>query len=307
MAEKIEIFSLKIDVDQAISETALLKDETERLKRIMDATAKSTSATTEQQVRSASAYQASNTQYKSSQRELTKLINIQGKEIKTVEQGRQALSVINKEWAKQASLYGANSKEADKLAKKSLELRSRLKELESGVGDNTRNVGNYTESMSKAIGQNTVFGRSLGAVKQAGQVFSPVIKGIKTELAGVAVNFKAAASGGVGMSKAQKAMAVATNLGSASLKLFKIALISTGIGAIVVLLGSLVAWFSKTQRGVDVASKALAGFGAFVDVITDRLSGLFDALLKIFSGNILGGLSDLKDYLAFIFWNRCEN
>lgn len=288
MAEKIEIFTLKIDVDEAISQTALLKEETDQLKRSYDATAKSTTASTEEVVKSEAAYKNSNTQYKASQRELQKLIQIQGKEVKTVEQGRQALSVINKEWAKQASLYGANSKQADKLAKKSLELRNRLKELEAGVGDNTRNVGNYTESMSKAIGQNTAFGRSMSIISSTFQTFSPVIKGVKNEINGVSQGFKNATASTVGMTKAQKASTIATALGSAALKIFKIALISTGIGILIVALGSLVSYFSKTQRGVDVVSKAMAGLGAAVDVIVDRLSALGEAISNLFSG---GGLA----------------
>ena len=56
---------------------------------------------------------------------------------------------------------------------------------------------------------------------------------------------------------AQKANAVATNTTSKSLKGFRLALIATVIGAIVIALGSLVAAFLSTQRGIDAVTSVL--------------------------------------------------
>jgi hypothetical protein len=65
----------------------------------------------------------------------------------------------------------------------------------------------------------------------------------------------------------------------------KAGLISTGIGAFVLLIGSLVSYFTNTKRGADKLAQAFAGIGAVVDVVTDRLSSLGEALSFVFSGD----------------------
>lgn len=70
-----------------------------------------------------------------------------------------------------------------------------------------------------------------------------------------------------------------------SMGLLKTALISTGLGALVVLLGSLVAWFTKTERGGDFLAKSMAALGAVMNVVIDRASKLIDALIALFSGD----------------------
>ena len=72
-----------------------------------------------------------------------------------------------------------------------------------------------------------------------------------------------------------------------ALKTFKIALAATGVGLLLVALGSLVAFFTKTQRGVDMANKAFAAIGATVSVFTDRLSMLGEMLINLDFSNIL--------------------
>lgn len=294
--ETIEIFTLKIDIDEVIADTAKLADETANLKERNDALQKSTSATTEQQVKSKAAYDVSNKALRQSQKELQNLTALKGKEIKTIEQGRNALVVANKEWAKQSSLYGDNSKQAQRAAQSTLQLRDRLKELEKGVGDNTRNVGNYAEGFKEALGSNNLFTRSMANLTQALKVAQPVVNVIKNQVSDVKDQMKNAAVGTETMTKAQKASTIATNVMSGALKLFRIALISTGIGALIVALGSLIAFFSKTQRGVDFVSKAMAGLGAGLDVIVDRLAVVGEAFTNLFSGGgIVNFFNDVKE------------
>jgi uncharacterized protein YoxC len=80
----------------------------------------------------------------------------------------------------------------------------------------------------------------------------------------------------------------------------KTAIISTGIGALVVLIGSLVSWLSKTQRGMELLQKATAAVGAVFDVIIDRASMLIDGLKSMFSGDITGGMKTLKNSISQI-------
>ena len=62
----------------------------------------------------------------------------------------------------------------------------------------------------------------------------------------------------------------------------KAGLISTGVGAFLVLIGSLLAYFTKTKKGAEMLERALAGFGAVVSVITDRLSTFGEIIVSAF-------------------------
>ena len=62
----------------------------------------------------------------------------------------------------------------------------------------------------------------------------------------------------------------------------KAGLISTGIGAFVVLVGSLIAYFKSTKDGAEKLERAMAGMGAVISVITDRLSGFGEVIVSAF-------------------------
>lgn len=77
-------------------------------------------------------------------------------------------------------------------------------------------------------------------------------------------------------------------------KSLKVAIAATGIGLLVIALGSLVSFFTKTQRGADKLSQAMKGIGAVVDVLVDRFSTFGEGLFKIISGDFSEGLDILK-------------
>ena len=77
-------------------------------------------------------------------------------------------------------------------------------------------------------------------------------------------------------------------------KSLKVAIAATGIGLLVIALGSLVSFFTKTQRGADKLSQAMKGIGAVVDVLIDRVSSFGEGLFKIITGDFSEGLDILK-------------
>lgn len=64
----------------------------------------------------------------------------------------------------------------------------------------------------------------------------------------------------------------------------KAGLISTGIGAFIVAIGSLVSYFTNTKRGADQLERTFTAMGATLDVLTDRLSSVGEAISFVFSG-----------------------
>lgn len=82
--------------------------------------------------------------------------------------------------------------------------------------------------------------------------------------------------------KGFQASATGSSLFSRALGILKIALISTGIGAIVVALGALVAYFKRSQDGADALSRALAPFKVLMDNLVDVFAAVGRAMVKAF-------------------------
>jgi hypothetical protein len=68
------------------------------------------------------------------------------------------------------------------------------------------------------------------------------------------------------------------------------AIIATGLGALLVAVTSLVAYFKETERGGDKLAEVMGGLGAAVKVVIDRVIGLGEALFKFFQGDFKGAI-----------------
>lgn len=137
--------------------------------------------------------------------------------------------------------------------------RDALNDLSQEAGSFKDNIGNYTESVKTAFRETQFFGVSIQGLETAfNQTRAVLISSVK------------------------------------SLGAFRLALVATGIGAFVVVLGSLVAFFTRTQKGIDIVNQKLKGLSAVVSVIIDRFAAAGEALSNI-------SFSDLGDsILSFI-------
>lgn len=207
---------------------------------------------------------------------------------------RAKLSVLTAEYDK-LSKAERNSDEGKKKAADIKALSNELKGAEEETGRFYRNVGNYTESIMKATEANVPFISEIRNSITALSSFGKYIVNIKTELSGVIFQYKQGAASANALSGAQKAAAITSNLLSTALKILKVALVSTGIAAIVLLLGSFVAWLTKTQKGTEFLSNVMSSFGAVVNVLIDRVAKFGGALAKLFSGDFSGAWKDMKE------------
>jgi hypothetical protein len=110
---------------------------------------------------------------------------------------------------------------------------------------------------------------------------------------------------GVSLSGVKKAFASAAVTAKGMFSTIKAGLISTGIGAFVVLIGSLVAYFKSTKDGAEKLERAMAGFGAVVSVITDRLSTFGKVIVSAFE-NPQQAIADLWEAIKTNIVNRVE-
>ena len=129
-------------------------------------------------------------------------------------------------------------------------------EVKSNIGEVTKDTKELTNEASKAAGEFQIMGVSLNGVKKG---------------------FASAAVTAKGM------------FGS-----IKAGLISTGIGAFVVLIGSLAAYLTNTKKGAELLEKTLKTVGAAISVITDRVAKLGGAVVKFLRGDLKGAAEDAK-------------
>ncbi len=79
-----------------------------------------------------------------------------------------------------------------------------------------------------------------------------------------------------------------------SLKTMKGILIGTGLGALVVALGSLFTYFTQSSRGADQFAKIMGGVNAAIKVVIDRILLLGESLVSLFSGDFSKAVDGLK-------------
>lgn len=80
----------------------------------------------------------------------------------------------------------------------------------------------------------------------------------------------------------------------ASLVGVRIALVATGIGAFVAIVGTLVAYFANTEKGAQSLRVAMAGLGAVVSNLIDGWLGFVKAIGSFLTLDLKGGIDNIK-------------
>lgn len=91
-----------------------------------------------------------------------------------------------------------------------------------------------------------------------------------------------------------KGAAVSSNVLSVALKVLKFAITATGIGAIIVALGTLIAYFQKTGEGSDKFAKILLQIKGVVNDVIDRLAVFGKGLWQLMTGHFKEGWETMR-------------
>ena len=110
---------------------------------------------------------------------------------------------------------------------------------------------------------------------------------------------------GVSLNGVKKAFASAAVTAKGMFGSIKAGLISTGIGAFLVIIGSLFAYFTKTKKGAEMLERAFAGVGAVVNVITDYFSSFGETVVSAFE-NPKQAIADLWEAIKTNLLNRVQ-
>lgn len=200
-------------------------------------------------------------------------------QIKQEKEQEGSLKSLRAQLSNLTAEYDSLSEEERKAAKGE-ELKNKINDvtdaLKGGEEETQRyyrNVGNYKDAIIEAANANIPFVEQINKMVTSLGGVGNYLKGVQKDMTSV----------------------ISTTSGTIKvLQLLRIALISTGIGALVVALGSLIAYFSKTQKGIELANKLMGALGATVNVLIDRAAKLGSALVNLFSGNFKQAGEDAK-------------
>jgi len=152
----------------------------------------------------------------------------------------------------------------------------KYKELQKSIGNNQVDVGNYRQAILDAIGANSDLGASLNSLTNG-------FTTLKDKLALVKAPFENYVKYGKLSGPTMEQMSNATNKSATSLKILRGAVISTGIGALVIALGSLIAYFTSTQEGIDKVNKVLTPLKVLFQTLWGVVQNVGKALVEAFT------------------------
>lgn len=255
--EKI-VLSVTLDYADAIKQTAQLATEITAAKtQLKELKAAGKEGTEEYQAQSQALKYLSD-QHRQQSKAIQDSIKVQQANTGSIVQMRSEINKLTAEYINLTKEERESGK-GKELLNKIKGTTDEVKSLEKAMGDNRRNVGNYSEAFKTFTDQINIGGVSLGNITNG--------------LKGAASGFNVGTQGAFGFAKA---------------------LAATGIGLIVVALGGLVALFSKFQPVVDKVEQALGGVGQVIQVLVARAGKLFEAFSAILSGNFSEGVDKLK-------------
>ena len=176
--------------------------------------------------------------------------------------------------------------EAERNAATGIKLRDKINEVTDALKDAEeetqryyRNVGNYKEAIMEAANANIPFVQQINVMVTS-------LGGVKNYISNVNQKLITVAKTTTGLTRV--------------VKLLGTAMLGLGIGALLVVLASLVSWFTKTQKGVEAANKIMGALDATVNVLIDRAGKLGSALVNLFTGNFKQAGNDAKSIFAGI-------
>ncbi len=151
--------------------------------------------------------------------------------------------------------------------------------------DITANSAKLSQELKKA---NNSIGGTGKAASDFGKIMSNIFKEASGYIDKVIPGFSKFATKLIDSSKSATVL-------SGSLKILKIALASTGIGLLVVALGSLISYFKNSEAGADKFAKALNAIKSVISAVTRRISLLGESITLLLKGDFKEAAAKAKE------------
>ena len=206
----------------------------------------------------------------------------------------------------------------------------RVKKIEDSFGDTfeeaVAGLGGLNDEFDEAAGKmekaakendkltesNAKQAKSFKDLVKEQKIFGVSINDIQAKYDGYKSKLKETTTALFAQGKATKAAATNTTVGAKAigvftkgLRIMKLAILATGIGAFVIAFGALVTFLTKTQRGIEIMERVSAALGATWDVLIDNAAALGETIFDAFS-DPQQALKDFGNLLKDNIINRFE-
>ena len=279
--EKINIATIEIDANQFIKSAEKAKKEIDALTDANKTLRKEGKADSKQFIQNDIALKELRKSYRqntnaasalqSATKDLTNATNFEAKSVVEVTNERARLIKLSKSIKGETDAEIAQRNKLNQVIDKQTEF---IREQSSSFVGSKDSIGEYRQGINSSILANTKLGQILN---QGIDVYEQTQSTIRQVTMATKAQRKANTDLGGSANIAKNAI-ISTN---GALKLFRLALISTGVGAIVVALGSLVAFLASTQEGIDKVNGVLRPlkelFGESLGILQDFGKAIFDA------------------------------
>lgn len=187
-------------------------------------------------------------------------------------------------------------------AKKGGELQHQIQEINQSIRGASADFGDMLGNITNVgAGITGAFQAAKGAMELMGVESENVTKAIKDMQSIMAMT-----QGLDSIDKAIKSfkkLSTIVNISSKSLSTFKKALIGTGLGALVVVLGSIISNWDEFTKSIGLSTKQLEKLGEVAsgvfNVLKGSLQGITKAITKVVTGDFKGALESLKNGFNF--------
>lgn len=180
------------------------------------------------------------------------------------------------------------------------DLKEQMQEINNSAMDFGQKMGNATKAMTGVAGAITAATGALSLFGIENEEAQKKITATMTSLIGITEGLSKMDDG----IKAFKRLTIAINASSKSLGGFKVALISTGLGALVVVLGSIIAYWDEFTEAIGLSAKQMERLGDIArgvfNVFTSSLKGIATALGRMIKGDFSGALQALKEGFSVV-------
>ena len=187
-------------------------------------------------------------------------------------------------------------------AKKGGELKHQIDEINQSIRGASADFGDMLGNITNVgAGITGAFQAAKGAMELMGVESENVTKAIKDMQSIMAMTQGLDAIDQA--IKSFKKLSTIVNISSKSLSTFKKALIGTGLGALVVVLGSIISNWDEFTKSIGLSTKQLEKLGEVAsgvfNVLKGSLQGITKAITKVVTGDFKGALESLKTGFNF--------
>lgn len=180
------------------------------------------------------------------------------------------------------------------------DLKEQMQEINNSAMDFGQKMGNATKAMAGISGAITAATGALSLFGIENEEAQKKITATMTSLIGITEGLSKVDDG----VKAFKRLTIAINAGSKAMSGFKAALLASGIGALVVILGSVIAYWDEFTDAIGLSSEQMEHLGdvakGVINVITSGIKGIARSMGKLVKGDFAGAWAELKDGFSVV-------